>query len=228
MKLPARPIVDYFDKLDFLQKLQIDGGLEATKRFFSKGSLRVYRGEGLSSFSNLSVKGLSFYHYDFGIAYPRVGVVFPLFMYQVIIAADRVLALVHFPFNMPEEAMSMAGIGELLEKETEYIDMLLTGFKPQEFIKNQVIPNTFNGLVRTTAVEEAYKAIADLFKSWYMALAENIDNENTKEEREQFDNWVRDFKEAFYREDYGFKATQRYLGRDWAIKVFEEYLFKLR
>ena len=228
MKLPEYPIANCFDKLEFLQRVQLDDRFEATKRLFSKGSLRVYKGEGLNSFSNLSVKGLSFYHYDFGIAYPKEGVVFPLFMYQVIIAPDRVLALVHFPFNKPEEAKTMVGIQELLDKELDYNEMLLTSFKPQEFLKDEVLPNAFNGLVRTTAVEEAYEAIADIFKSWHVALIQNLNQEEEESQKLQFNSWVKDFKEVFYREDYGFKATQRYLGRDWATRAFEDYLFQLK
>lgn len=228
MQLPADPIFKNFDKLDFLQKIQLPKTIEDSKRLFSKGGIRVYRGDFLARFSNLTIKGMNFYHYDFGIAYPKEGIIYPLFMYQVIIAPDRILALVHFPFNSPEKALTLNGIDILLEKDADHNEMLLTNFKPQDFLKDEVLSNKYNGLIRTTAVDEAYEAITDIFISWYEGLRENAETEASQENKSQYKSWINTFSEKFYREDYGFRATRRYLGKAWATEVFEKYIFEIQ
>ncbi len=231
MKLPEYPIVKYLEELNTLEAIGPAKGLEVKKKLFSKGSLRVYRADGVTRFSNLTVKGLNFYHYDFGIAYPQEGLLYPLFMYQVILTPDRALALVHFPFYSQEKAKSLAGIEELLEMDQDYSferDLLLKNYKPQDFLAAEIIPNSFNGLIRTTDVEAAYRAIAQLFKGWHGGLMKNIDAEFSRQEHEEFAAWKNSFEERFYREDFGYKATRRYLGGEWATEVFEQYIFDIK
>ncbi len=231
MKLPEYPITKYLEELEFLEEISLDKGLAAKKKLFSKGSLRVYKADGIACFPNLTVKGLNFYHYNFGIAYPPASLVYPLFLYQVILTPDRALALVHFPFYSQQKAEAMAGIKELLEVDQAYAferDLLLKNYKPQDFLDNEIISNSFNGLIRTTTVEAAYEAIAQLLKCWYKGLEENSDAEVSRQEVEAFTTWVKSFSEKFFREDFGYKATQRYLGREWATEVFEKYIFPMK
>lgn len=219
------PISEYFDRLDFLYQQPLSKELSLKKRLFSKGSLRIYSGEGLKKFANLTVKGLNFYHYDFGIAYPMEGIIYPLFLYQVIVAPDRILALVHFPFNNPDRAMEFEGIKEVLDLEAEYDELFLTNYKPQAFLKEEVLTNQFNGLIRTKSIDEAYDAIATIFSKWYKGLKLNMDKKWEKAELDTFEGWVKGFSLKFYNEDYGYRATQRYLGKDWATEVFSDNLF---
>lgn len=222
------PISEYFDKLDFLCQQPLPKDIAFKKRLFSKGSLSIYSGEGLKKFVNLSVKGLNFYHYDFGIAYPMESIVYPLFLYQVIVAPDRVLALVHFPFNDPDRGREFDGIKQIFDLESEYSELFLTSFKPQAFLKEDVLANEFNGLIRTTSIDEAYDAISKILSVWYEGLKLNSDKKLEEDELYAFQGWVKSFGLKFYKEDYGFKATQRYLGKDWATEVFGDYLFDIK
>jgi hypothetical protein len=211
--------------MDFLVKRTIPTDIAFKKRLFSKGSLSIYSGEGVKKFASLSVRGLNFYHYDFGIAYPVEDIVYPLFLYQVIIAPDRVLALVHFPFNAPDRAMEFDGMEQVFALESEFSELFLTSYKPQAFLKDEVIANEFNGLIRTTSVDEAYDAISQILSAWHQGLKLNSDKRLEEAELQAFQAWIKHFGLKFYKEDYGFRATQRYLGKDWALKVFGDYLF---
>lgn len=221
--LPMVPITHYLEELDFLTKVEIPGEYSLKKRFFSKGQINLYEGAKLNKLATLSVKGLHLYHYDFGIAYPEGGYDYPLFFYQVIIVPKRVLALVHYPYHSLDKFQSIAGIQGLLEGDLSHSELLLTSFQPQGFLQEDLHKNHFNGLIRTTGIDEAYRAITSLFDLWYKGL---IQQEKTTDPGVQAtqEQWLRDFTNKFYQQDYGFTATKRYMGFEWSKAVFDRYL----
>lgn len=224
--LPSAPIEAYFEDLGILRRESLPKELEQKKRLFSEGRVHLYRGEAFDKLVTLRVKGLNMYHYDFGMAYPSAQSSAPLFLYQVIIAPKRALALVHYP-HWDLKALEEGGwLSPLLAKEEEYRELFIKDFKPQEFLLEDVIPNGFNGLVRTTEIDQAYGAIAELFQTWAQEL-QRAEEPMAEEAIQRAMAWRRAFTQRFYQRDYGFTSTKRYLGEKWSRRAFEEVLFKL-
>ncbi|WP_026476271.1 hypothetical protein [Alkaliphilus transvaalensis] len=218
------PISSYIENLGTLSPIETPKTIGNKKRLFSKGQVNIYKGDGISKLVNLSVKGMHLYHYDFGMVYPEKDYVYPIFFYQVIIAPKRVLVLTHYAFSELEKGKTLAGIEDLTNKETQYEELFIKEFKPQSFIEDHVLPNKFNGLIRTTDIDKAYEAIASLLEQWHTGLL--LQGKSTsKEEMDSHQKWFENFRNVFYKEDYGFLSTKRYLGESWTKEVFERYLF---
>ncbi len=224
--LPLYPLTHYLEKTSLLSEVGLPPKLSNKKRIFSKGKLNLYQGERIKKFPVLAVKGMHLYHYDFGIAYPQEQYLYPLFFYQVIIAPKRVLALVHYPFYQREALTTQKGIPALLEADLQHSELLIKEFKPQSFLEGDVINNKFNGLIRTTDIDKAYGAIADLFVQWYRGLSEQEKTTDTAIINSQH-QWTKDFAAKFYQQDYGFISTKRYMGEPWTKNVFDQYLFNV-
>lgn len=226
IKKAKLPLIEHFDAIDWLTPVDISKEIKHKRKLFSEGRLNVYKGKGINKFVTLTVKGLNLYHYDFGIAYPEASADYPVFLYQVIIAPQRVLTLTHYAFYKPEDKQLLAQITELLEEDEYHSHMLLSSFKPQSFLAEDIIINNFNGLVRTTEIDEANESILDLFKVWHNGLIK-IEEPSSEEETQKASLWTKEFCEKFYKEDYGYKSTSRYLGEKWAKDVFENYIFNI-
>ena len=224
--LPLYPIDHHFQAMETLEKEPLPKELARKNRIFSKGELCLYRGKGIEKLVTLRVKGLHMYHYDFGIAYPPAEVDAPLFMYQVIVAPKRALALVHYPHWDIASLADRPGLRALFIQEKEYKELFIKDFKPQEFLTGDVIANEFNGLVRTTDVDKVYQGVTALFKVWHREL-EQSKAFLSEEALDCAMTWKKDFTQRFYQKDYGYTATKRYLGERWAKKAFEEVLFTL-
>ncbi len=220
------PIPHYFEKLGILSTIEVPKRIAQRSVLFSKGKVKLYQGEGINKFVNLSVKGFTLYHYDFGIVYPEKDYVYPIFFYQVIIAPQRILVLVHYAFNDLNKAEKLVGIEELLQRDKQYSELFIKEFKPQPFIVEDVIPNQFNGLVRTTDIDKAYEAIAELFQQWHIGMLQQ-GKCNSKAEIDSYQQWFGNFRSKFYNEDYGLISTKRYMGGRWSKEVFNKYLFDL-
>ncbi|MBM7615783.1 hypothetical protein [Alkaliphilus hydrothermalis] len=226
IEVPSNSLKKYFHELGTLEEIAVPKRIAQQKRLFSKGEVNMFQGEGIDKFLNLTIKGLNMYHYDFGIVYPKKEYVYPIFLYQVIIAPQRILALVHYAFEDLEKAESMEGIQALLQEEAKHVEMLLSEFEPQEFIQGKVVPNRFNGLIRVKEGETGYQLIAKLFDIWHEGMLQQ-GKSNSKDEMQQHQQWFEDFRKHFYRNDYGYSSSKRYMGEKWTKEVFEKYLFDL-
>ncbi|GAB6084805.1 hypothetical protein [Alkaliphilus crotonatoxidans] len=225
--LPLHPFTHYLEEYNpSLAVEALPKEINSKKRLFSKGTLSLYRGPKIQQLSAMAIKGLHLYHYDFGIGYPSAEYCYPLFLYQVIIAPKRVLALVHYPFNRPEYFEKLEGIHQLLEEDQHHSQLLIKAFKPQGFLGDDVYHNQFNGLIRTTDIDKAYEAIAKLLSIWYGGLIKQEKSTDTAEIDQQL-QWIKKFSARFYHEDYGYISTKRYMGEPWTKNVFENYLFFL-
>lgn len=221
--LPLHNMSYLLNQQESLLKTEIPKKISDRNRIVSKGTLNVWKGKNLDKLVQLTVKGLHMYYYDFGIAYPSKSIAYPIFFYQIISAPKRVLVVVHYAFYNKENIEGSHRFEELLRLDTEYSDMLIKSFEPQNFIMEDIIPNAFNGLVRTTEIDKAHERISELFKKWHEGL-ESAPN-STEEELVAYHQWLSSFKQKFYKEDYGYTASKRFLGEKWAKEVFEDYLF---
>jgi len=210
-------------KYEPISKVEIPKKISKKNRIVSKGSLNIFEGKNLDKFVQVTVKGLNIYYYDFGIAYPKNTVEYPIFIYQIISAPKRILVVINYAFNKKDDVDKIIGLNDLLELDSKYADMLIKSFEPQEFLVEDIIPNSFNGLIRTTEVDKAYERVFNLFQAWYEGMELNVDLKN--KDMVKFDQWLTEFKNKFYTQDYGFAATKRFLGEKWAKEVFETYVF---
>lgn len=216
--------IDHFIKEHALiSKVKIPKNISYKNRIVSKGTLNMFEGKNLDKFVQMTVKGLNMYYYDFGIAYPEKSIEYPVFLYQIISAPKRLLIAVNYGFHKKDNVNEIKGFSNVLELDKEYSDILIQEFQPQGFIKDHVISNSFNGLVRTTDINKAYERVFNLFKSWYSEL--ELNTEANESDIAKYHNWLNDFKDNFYKHDYGFTAAKKFLGRNWAEEVFETYLF---
>lgn len=223
MPLPLYNMSHLTNNYEFMSKVEIAKNISEKNLIISKGNTNIFTGENLEKFAQITVKGLNIYYYDFGIAYPAKSIVYPVFIYQIISAPKRVLVVVNYAFHKKDEKDKIKGFNNLLDMDLEHSNMLIKTFKPQEFLVEDVIANAFNGLIRTTELDKAYEKVFDLFKIWYEGIELNIDAE--KEDSAAYNQWLVNFKEKFYSQDYGFTAAKRFLGQKWAKEVFENYLF---
>ncbi|KAB3539075.1 hypothetical protein F8154_01185 [Alkaliphilus pronyensis] len=226
IKKAKLPLQDMLTAIDSLSPLDIPSDMQLKKKLFSKGSLKLFKGEGLDRFATLTIKGLNLYHYDFGIAFPKASTPYPMFLYQVIIVPKRVLALTHYPFYRAKDEKAINHLADLLEEDKYHAEMLLSSSKQQEFLAGDIIPNSFNGFIRTTEIDDAYDSIKELFKQWHHGLINNS-IEATEEEAKEASQWTEGFCKRFYEKDYGYRSTSRYLGERWTREVFERYIFNL-
>lgn len=222
--LPLCNMSHLTEKLEFVSKEQLPKQISEKGFIISKGTVSQFKAKNLDRFVQMTVKGLNMYYYDFGIAYPANGIIYPAFLYQIIIAPKRVLVVVNYPFNHKSTIDSIKGFDTLLEADKEHSDMLIRSFRPQEFLVEDVISNSFNGLIRTTEIDKAYDKVIDLFEKWYCGIEHNIDVEN--ENAAAYSQWLSSFKQMFYKEDYGYTAAKKFLGRKWSKEVFQNYLFR--
>ncbi len=223
--LPLNNMSYILSKYEPLSKIDIPRKVGEKNRIISKGTVDIFKGKNLDKFVQLTVKGFNMYYYDFGIAYPSKSVNYPIFLYQVISAPKRVLVVVNYISYKKDAIENINGFDNLLSLDSEYADMLIKTFEPQAFIVENLIPNAFNGLVRTTEIDKAYDRIFSLFKNWYEGMEMN--NNLKHEDEHQYNQWLSNFKNKFYKEDYGFTATKKFLGEKWAKEVFENYIFNI-
>lgn len=221
--IPVHNIAHYIEQYEHMFKVEIPKKISFKNRIVSKGTLNVFEGENLDKFVQMTVKGLNMYYYDFGIAYPEKSKVYPTFLYQIISAPKRLLVVVNYGFHKNDNIDKISGFHDLLNLDKEYSDILIQEFDPQEFLRDDVILNSFNGLVRTTDIDKAYERVFSLFKSWYKGL--ELSSEATEQDTAAYEKWLNDFKNKFYKQDYGFMATKKFLGENWAKEVFENYIF---
>ncbi|ABR49203.1 hypothetical protein Amet_3063 [Alkaliphilus metalliredigens QYMF] len=224
ISVASYPITHYLENLAYLEKVEIPEEVARKTKLFSKGTLTAYTAPSIKSFVNLEVRGWSLYHYDFGIVYPEKSKRYPLFFYQVIMAPRRAVALVYYAFPKDEEVLDKEALEPLFKRDQEYAEELLGAFKPQKFLIGDVMENHFNGIVRMSEIDHTYEQITALFALWYEGLLKQ--EEVPASEVEGYQQWIAGFKETFYREDYGFTSTKRYLGQKWTRDVFENYLFE--
>ena len=211
------------NKYKHMSKIEVPKKVSEKSRIVSRGTLNIFEGKNLEKFVQMTIKGLNIYHYDFGIAYPANSATYPVFLYQIISAPKRVLVVVNYAFYKKDEIDRIKGFDNLLQLDLEHSDMLIKTFQPQDFLVDDVIPNAFNGLVRTTEIDKAYERVFNLFENWYEGIELNI--ESKKEDAADYNQWLSNFKEKFYRQDYGFTAAKKFLGEKWSREVFENYLF---
>lgn len=221
--LPLHNMSYLINKCDSLLQVEVPKAISEKNRIVSKGNLNVFKGDNLDKFVQMSVKGLNMYYYDFGIAYPSNSVDYPIFLYQIISAPKRVLVVVNYVFNKSDSIDTIKGFNDLLELDKEYADMLIKSFQPQDFLVEDIIPNAFNGLIRTTEIDKAHQRVFSLFEKWYEGIELNVNSK--KDNISDDDEWLANFKNKFYKKDYGFAATKKFLGQKWAKEVFENYLF---
>lgn len=221
--MPLYNMAQLINESQLLSKVELPKNLREKNRLFSKGTLNMFKGENLDKFVQMTVKGFNIYYYDFGIAYPAKSIIYPVFLYQIISAPKRVLVVVNYAFPKNHEIGKIKGFDGLLDQDAVYSEMLIKAFEPQEFLKEDLISNRFNGLVRTTEIDKAHEKILDLFKYWYQGMALNSDLK--LEGGASYHDWLNNFKDKFYREDYGFTASKKFLGEKWSKEVFENYLF---
>ncbi len=221
--IPVYNIAHYIEEYEPMFKVEIPKKISFKNRIVSKGTLNVFEGKNLNKFVQMTVKGLNMYYYDFGIAYPEKSLVYPTFLYQIISAPKRLLVVVNYGFYKNEDIDKINDFHHLLNLDKEYSNILIQDFDPQEFLKDDVILNSFNGLVRTTDIDKAYERVFNLFKSWYKGL--EASSEATEQDAAAYQKWLKDFKNRFYKQDYGFTAVKKFLGENWAKEVFENYIF---
>jgi len=216
------PMIERLEELDFLTEESIPKKDKTKNRLFSKGEIKVLQGKHLDKFSNLHLKGLNIYGYEFGICYPQKRC-YPIFMYQCIYVPKRAVVTVNYAYHDIEDIKSIPGFQALLQLDEELgKERLYKTVKPQYFLVDEVIENAYNGMVNTEYIEEGFEDILTLFEQWYQGLKENYDQ--LPKETEEFSRWKDYFKDKFFSKDYGYAATKRYLGKNWSDKVFKEYL----
>jgi len=130
--------------------------------------------------------------------------------------------VVNYVFHKKDDLDNIIGFQDLLNLDLKHADMLIKTFQPQEFLVEDIIPNAFNGLIRTTELDKAYERVFDLFKTWHKGIELNV---NSKEDDADYDQWLTSFKSKFYKEDYGFTVAKKFLGKKWTKEVFENYIF---
>jgi len=211
------------NEYEFVSKIEVPKKISKKNRIISNGNFNMFEGKNLDKFVQMTVKGLNMYYYDFGIAYPSNSVAYPIFVYQIISAPKRVLVVVNYAFHKTDNIEKIKGFEDLLKLDLEHADMLIKTFQPQEFLVEDVIPNAFNGLIRTTELDKAYKRVFDLFENWHKGIELNVDSE--KQDDADYYQWLASFKSKFYKQDYGFTATKKFLGKKWTKEVFENYIF---
>lgn len=221
-----RKMAEYFNDIPYLNTRKIPEEISKRRSFLSKGGVQVYDNPKMRKFVSLSVNGYNVYQYDFGIAYPLRIKAYPMFIYQIIMTPRKVLVLTHYATNIKDVFTNNEGLVRLLETDTKYADMLLQPFEPQEFLKKDIVKNSFNGLVRTTDVNIAHERVIDLFKIWYSGL-DNLKKDPPVSIVSDYSLWADQFRNSFYYQDFGFDATNRYLGVKWTQKVFEKYIFDI-
>jgi len=217
-----RSLSERLEDLDFLKEESIPKKTTKKNRLFSKGEVKVLKGKYLEKFPNLQLKGLNIYGYEFGICYPQ-NRCYPIFIYQCIYVPKRAVVTVNYAYYDIEEAESIPGFQELLKMDEELgAKRLYKTVKPQYFLVDEVIENSYNGMVNTESIDKGFEDILTLFQQWYQGLDENYDD--LPKETEEFCRWKDYFKDKFFAKDYGYIATKRYLGKKWSDKVFKDYL----
>jgi len=219
-------ITEYFADKPYLNIRKIPDKVSKRRKLFCKGQVKIYDNPKMRKFVTLSVKGYNVYQYDFGIAYPLRTKAYPMFIYQIITTPRRVLALTHYATNIKDVFESNEGLVKLLETDTKYADILLKPFEPQEFLKKDIVKNSFNGLVRTHDVNTAHEKIVDLFEIWYSGL-DNLESDPSNSIVSNYTMWADQFRNSFYYQDYGFNVVSRYLGIKWTKEVFEMDVFEI-
>ncbi len=216
------PMAERLEELDFLTEKSIPKKAMKKNRLFSKGEVKVLKGKYIDKFSNLQLKGLNIYGYEFGICYPQ-NRCYPIFIYQCIYVPKRAVVTVNYAYHDIEETESIPGFQELLKLDEELAEKrMYKSVKPQYFLVDEVIENAYNGMVNTEYIERGFEDILTLFHQWHQGLEENYDK--LPKETEEFCRWKDYFKDKFFAKDYGYTATKRYLGKKWSDKVFKEYL----
>ena len=216
------PMAHRLKELDFLSEEAIPKQVEKKSRLFSKGEVKVFKGKHIEKFPTLKLKGLNIYGYEYGICYPR-NRCYPIFIYQCIYVPKRAVVTVNYAYHDLEGTGNIPGIEELLALDEKLAEERLYKIvKPQHFLVDELIENTYNGMVNTEYVEAGFEDIIVLFKQWYQGLMKNYNC--LPEESEEFCLWKSHFKDKFYTKDYGYVVTKRYLGKNWTDKVFKEYL----
>lgn len=219
---PEEPFIDRFKKIDFLEEVNNNKKIEKKRRIISNGRFKEFSGELIDSAYILNVRGFSIYGYDFGIFVPK-GRRYPLFMFQIISLPKRMMAIINYPYIDPEEEIK--GFKSILDMDEELSeDILLKSSKPQFFISNDIIENKYNGLVRTTDIDKIQSNIIEIFNKWHSNLETNYNDFD--EQGSEYVDWLKDFKDTFYDEDYGYTTAKRYLGKKWADNIFNNYLRK--
>lgn len=216
------PMAERLEELDFLTEESIPKKAKKKNRLFSKGEVKILKGKYLEKFSTLQLKGLNIYGYEFGICYPK-NRCYPIFIYQCIYVAKRAVVTVNYAYHDLEEIRQIPGFQELLRMDEKLgKERLYKMVKPQYFLVDEVIENTYNGMVNTENIQVGFEDILSLFEQWYRGLEENYDQ--LPVETEEFCRWKDYFKDKFFAKDYGYIATKRYLGKKWSDMIFKEHL----
>ncbi len=216
------PIAERLKELDFLTETSIPKKVKKKKQLLSKGEVHIFEGEHIDKFATLKLKGLNIYGYEFGICYPK-NRCYPIFIYQGIYVPKRALLTVSYPYYDLDSLEDLKGLRELLETDAELADKrLYKQVKPQYFLVDEVIENSYTGMIGSQEIDQGYEDVLTLFKKWYRGLENNIDL--LPKETDQYNQWKNYFKDKFFAKDYGYAATKRYLGKQWTDTVFQQYL----
>lgn len=215
-------MADRLEEIDFLEEQPIPGKIKKKKQLISKGEVKIFTGKHIEKFATLRLKGLNIYGYEFGICYPK-NRNYPIFIYQGIYVPKRAVVTVNYAYYDLHNTSEICGLEELLELDEALAEnRLYKKVKPQYFLVDEVVENTYNGMVSTEDIDEGFEDMITLFKRWHRGLENNFDQ--IPEETEAFTLWKNQFKDKLFTKDYGYTATKRYLGKKWTDNVFKEYL----
>lgn len=215
-------MADRLKKIDFLEEQPVPKKDKKKKQIISKGEVKIFQGKYIEKFATLRLKGLNIYGYEFGICYPK-NRNYPIFIYQGIYVPKRAVVTVNYAYFDLHSHSEISGLKELLRLDEQLAEeRLYKKVKPQYFLVDEVIENTFNGMVATRDIDDSFEDMITLFEKWHRNLEENYDQ--LPKETEAFSLWKSQFKDKFFTKDYGYTATKRYLGKNWTDKIFAEYL----